>query len=507
MREMFVQLQRGVYNSSKPLTDLTSLFERFGERATFKLDRCPRWLHVDGSILLLCLEEAFSNAAKYRDPLRPFIVQAGLSYGTRDTLLQRLHNYQGTPFTTTAPDVMTESGIFDDQTWLHMCFDNVNAPGLEALTAEKCDECLAEGFKGGDSRAEFDGRSSRISDGLGLSSVRRATFAAGGSAKLTTYVDAIGGQHTVLHCLLPCTMSDQKEGLGSRVSSFQAASSNGESLGSFATAEPSFRLSSVDAQGDSSILTAQDAATATKGGDGGVRSANQYLSGNDARGDSEERREGSKCAQGDAGPRCYAIDDSAIMRSMLNFVFAKLGADDASQVFGARPDDVEHLIAIAGEGDGSADLVILDEHIVVPFREGSQTPGERTVRGSALAQQMREGGFTGLLCLYSGESLINLRKMDAHGACDLVLTKGNSPKVSSVLDLIAQPSLSCDAWIPCMLAAASPEDLLTRFLRPNQLVSPCHPVPPLAPLASSCPSCLLLSSCPDAILCLHASRL
>ena len=166
----------------------------------------------------------------------------------------------------------------------------------------------------------------------------------------------------------------------------QATSSNGENR--FATAEPVQTFERRCARG-SSIL-AQDAATATKGGDGGVRSANQYLSGNDARGDSEERREGSKCAQGDAGPRCYAIDDSAIMRSMLNFVFAKLGADDASQVFGARPDDVEHLIAIAGEGDGSADLVILDEHIVVPFREGSQTPGERTVRGSAPAQQMRE---------------------------------------------------------------------------------------------------------------------
>ena len=180
------------------------------------------------------------------------------------------------------------------------------------------------------------------------------------------------------------------------MSSFQAASSNGESLGSFATAEPSFRLSSVDAQGDSSILTAQDAATATKGGDGGVRSANQYLSGNDARGDSEERREGSKCAQGDAGPRCYAIDDSAIMRSMLNFVFAKLGADDASQVFGARPDDVEHLIAIAGEGDGSADLVILDEHIVVPFQGGLANSGREDRAWLCTGAADARGGFTGL---------------------------------------------------------------------------------------------------------------
>ena len=59
---------------------------------------------------------------------------------------------------------------------------------------------------------------------------------------------------------------------------------------------------------------------------------------------------------------------------------------------------------------------------------GVNSPRSQTVKGSKLALQLRQQGFKGLLCMYSGESLVNLRKLDAYHVFDLVITKGNSPQ-------------------------------------------------------------------------------
>ena len=80
-----------------------------------------------------------------------------------------------------------------------------------------------------------------------------------------------------------------------------------------------------------------------------------------------------------------------------------------------------------------ADLVILDEHLEMPC-DGEDAPSGKlvTVRGSSLALQMRERGFQGVLCMYSADSLVSLRQLDAYGAFDLVLTKGISPQVRAI---------------------------------------------------------------------------
>lgn len=83
LRELFVQLQNDVYEVAQVPTNLDELIHRVTGRPSTKegvavygveLDRaasCPAKVLIDPSILMLCLEEAFSNVAKYSDPSEP----------------------------------------------------------------------------------------------------------------------------------------------------------------------------------------------------------------------------------------------------------------------------------------------------------------------------------------------------------------------------------------------------------------------------------------------------
>ena len=166
MRELFVQLQRGVYMSSMPLTDLASTFTRFPEQgATVHFDNCPRWLHVDSNILLLCLEEGFSNAHKYRAHAEPFVVSARLIAAGADAAAANMApagaGAGAGAWAAASPRSRARAGSAAEPCRLHVALDNANAKGLRALSHDECEAVLREGVKGPRLEAEYSSMSSR----------------------------------------------------------------------------------------------------------------------------------------------------------------------------------------------------------------------------------------------------------------------------------------------------------------------------------------------------------
>ena len=515
MREMFVQLQRGVYHSSRPLTDLTAVFLRFDESATFKLDNCPRWLNVDSNILLLCLEEGVSNANKYRDPNRPFVVTARLKSGTKEALISASRKANGP--SEVKLDAIGESPVAfprgrggggggdgdggardggggdaggggepdevaeaENGTWLHVSLDNANADGVPTLTPATCEACMAAGVKGNGDTKVARSSGSHISDGLGLDCVRRATLATGGAAFLSTYVEHTpSGErgHTVLHCVLPCALSTPtRSGPSSRPGShldapttkevFSGVLKRAQAVGSAVAADTPVQFGSVLSRSGGGVSSygggasrvgsgatggSANSSSSDGGLDGEVGGAGAHLS--EGGGNEQAARDsplvgpaaasamlGALAPSTSAGnfslpypPRCLAIDDSPLLQSMLKAVFVKLGADSASRVLGDKRTDCDDLMALALESSRPPDLIILDEHIELPGKKDKSGRLEVTY-GSDLALQMRRSGYRGLLCLCSGESLVNLRTLDAYNTFDLVLTKGNS--LQSMVDVL-----------------------------------------------------------------------
>ena len=87
MRELFVQLQRGIYQTATPPTELPRLLRRVMGSAECTLELlppCPAVLHFDAAVLKLMLEEARSNALKYREPSTPLLVTASLEQSSAD---------------------------------------------------------------------------------------------------------------------------------------------------------------------------------------------------------------------------------------------------------------------------------------------------------------------------------------------------------------------------------------------------------------------------------------
>lgn len=119
---------------------------------------------------------------------------------------------------------------------------------------------------------------------------------------------------------------------------------------------------------------------------------------------------------------CVGLDDHNLFRSMQANIFAELGADVAIVLGGTR----EEQLALVGVALGqlncqrqpvpppqqrAADLVILDQNVAVD------------VIGSALAVELRERGFRGVICIVSGDSDESLVSLNALPAVDLACGK------------------------------------------------------------------------------------
>ena len=200
LRELFVQLQTGVYTPVSVLTDLRSIVERVAGRPvhggsgasivpTVRFEAgSPQRLQIDHNILMLCLEEAFSNIAKYAD--------AALCPTVRLEVVDVREP---------AEDSST-SNRADVYEWLHVHVDSVNRSGMRALGSEECHQLMARGAKAlrlsGLCRDDASASES-LSDGIGLDSVKRACQAVGGEARLLAYTDEGGRAHTVVSLTLP----------------------------------------------------------------------------------------------------------------------------------------------------------------------------------------------------------------------------------------------------------------------------------------------------------------
>ena len=302
LRELFVQLQSGLYVSAAVLTSLDELITRVAGRPThegtavraIELTRspsCPAELLIDPSILMLCLEEAFSNIAKYSEPSEPTRI--------------RLYLLDDSPYAPAASSAAANAATAPRM--LHVYVDSLDRPGTCCLSPDECTSLMGRGSK----RVATDGSNGQrrlLSDGLGLDTILRACNAVGGSARLSSFTDAEARNHTRLHMVVPASLC----------------------------------------KAEAAVLEGAQAPRA----DSGVsppRSTDDSA---------------SAAAAALSSHRCLALDDDAFMRAYLAAVLEALDVHPDSAVLGEDgAASVDRLLAVATDGDVDVALIILDENL------------------------------------------------------------------------------------------------------------------------------------------------
>ena len=131
--------------------------------------------------------------------------------------------------------------------------------------------------------------------------------------------------------------------------------------------------------------------------------------------------------------KCVGIDDDALCRAMQSMMFEVfLDADmTASVSLGAGEAEVEHFLDVAMgrrgidflpvEGEAiPADVVVIDQNM----RFNSDRTGEPVdIYGTDLVLKLREGGFRGVACIFSGGGSVAGTIDDSPGV-DLAFEKG-----------------------------------------------------------------------------------
>ena len=365
MRELFLQLQKGLYKTAMPPTDLQRLLRRvMGSEAEIHLaDPCPYVLHVDGAVLQLQLEEARSNALKYREPLVPIRVTAQL--------------------------IQTSADLPPS---LHVALDNCNRTGLKALSTEECAAAFERGQKG----SAVAGGGIGPSTGLGLDSVAVAARAVGGTCWLSTRLDFETQRvHTIFNTQLPAHVA--------AIEDIQLVSS---------LARPRDRFSGNAYGGSTTGTTCQSS---------GASSCGASSSSNDGSFIRRHVRPQMHPSLLGRRPLCYGLDDSETLQMLLESIFTKLGAHPDSRALGSTDEEQDSFCDLAcGHYDGRrpADIVVIDTQL--SLAEGRPT-------GIDIAKRMREErGFDGLIAIHSGLSPDELRAVESLPFVDLVVSKGYS---------------------------------------------------------------------------------
>jgi len=183
-REIFIQLQDGVYRSTMPPANIKLLMLRTfaADSNTLSLQMvAPDVLRVDANILRLQLEEARSNTLKYKEPGTKVIARAQLEQEDAYSPL-----------------------------WLHVSVDSQNRQGLSALTKSEC----IVAFEPKDSNYAMVSEPLRSceTNGYGLDTVAAAAAGARGRAWLSTHTDSQSASvHTVFHVRLPAFKATEEE--------------------------------------------------------------------------------------------------------------------------------------------------------------------------------------------------------------------------------------------------------------------------------------------------------
>jgi hypothetical protein len=169
-------------------------------RGSWVLEGAPPQCLVDASMLRLTLQEAVTNARKYRYPDTPIVAAARLS---------RM------PAAAAAAAIQDDGGGWQQRSAhppahdvaLYVTITNLNREGAATLSAEECQRAFEPGYKAhaASHLSDVVEAGPHLSDGLGLDSVARAAAAAGGSARLSTQAESDGTVSTVFHLWLPAT--------------------------------------------------------------------------------------------------------------------------------------------------------------------------------------------------------------------------------------------------------------------------------------------------------------
>mmetsp|Transcript_50068 Transcript_50068/g.138746 ORF Transcript_50068/g.138746 Transcript_50068/m.138746 type:complete len:578 (-) Transcript_50068:21-1754(-) len=170
-REVFLQLTNGTYQTQRIVTDIQELIQRVAPSDLVAEYDCPPIIITDTNMLCLVLEEALSNARKYRA--------------------------KGTPVQVKVWMVPMTDGSSTDE-WLRVNITNVNMDGVGLLTAEECRAAFKPGAKNvhqGGASVLHDAE--QLSDGLGLDTVRAALRVTGGEASLRGFLGSDDKPRTV----------------------------------------------------------------------------------------------------------------------------------------------------------------------------------------------------------------------------------------------------------------------------------------------------------------------
>jgi hypothetical protein len=372
MRELFMQLQHGVYKTSRAPTDLRQLLRRVvgSDESLCRVEvSCRDVMCIDASILQLQLEEARSNAIKYKEPGTPLVVRAQLE----------------------------QASAYAEPS-LHVTMDNENRGDLRALSPEECVAVFEPGRKGTASGALSP------SDGLGLDNVGVAAAALGGRAWLSTYCHPETHRvHTVFHASCPAIAPSDQEATATRRQTrasgtaprrHQARPSRPSSHPSLAhRADVSRRTSSCNSSNSAS----------------GDETVQKMMAG--------------------ATPLCLGLDDSETLQLLLDSVFAKLSADPNSRTLGSTVEEQEGFVplALGQRGLPPADIVV-DQNLNLPL--AGATSAQKWLErpsGTEIARKLAEGGFEGMIVIHSGLTLQELEEVNALPHVDLVVSKGYSP--------------------------------------------------------------------------------
>mmetsp|Transcript_2775 Transcript_2775/g.9378 ORF Transcript_2775/g.9378 Transcript_2775/m.9378 type:complete len:764 (-) Transcript_2775:708-2999(-) len=410
-RQLFIQLQDGSYKTRLVRTDLSRLLRnamRAGD------DDVSIWLPVppvfafDASILRLQLEEARSNAIKYRAPGSKLVVRAELRGAGGGAI-----GAQG------AGPGPAGSGDCE----MHLTLDNENHDGMPALSVAQCQNVFADGTMGecGGAESALTG----LGNGIGLDTVSAAARAGGGRAWLSTRVsDETGAVHTVFHTVLPArldgggpvpeqptsqpTLSDAS----SRICA--PAARRGPSTSDETGFGPSAGPSPV-----SSRSGRREAFGVEGSGTGGDRSSDDAL---DAR---LKLALTTACGR---PPVCFALDDSPLLQLALNAAFKRLSADAVSAAVGrTAAEQASFADLVLGEGGQPprpgrphADIVVLDYHL--------DLGDEARPSGLEHARVLHDRGYRGMMALHSGLRPDELRAVEAMPYIHMVLKKDGNPR-------------------------------------------------------------------------------
>ena len=128
------------------------------------------------------------------------------------------------------------------------------------------------------------------------------------------------------------------------------------------------------------------------------------------------------------------MDDDALIREMLReTILHKLHADSASCVLGETSKECRTVLELACAPACQAGLIILDENL--------DYPPHTHLKGSSIARQLRQRGFTGVICAFTGGSLEKQRDLAENQSIDRVLNKGQP--LQEIVDSLAH-ALSCN---------------------------------------------------------------